>query len=211
MTVTLFAPSGTPLAVAVPSRAVPSGGVSDDRLLRDRLVAGDERALAAIVGDFGALVRGVARKVLGDDAAAEDVTQDVFVWLWEKPDRFDPDRGSLRAFLTVVSRRRAIDWIRRHDADRRRADRAAQEAPLVADDLADGVSARDDAAQVRAAVAALPADQREAVRLAFFGGLSYREVAVELGIPEGTAKSRLRLALAKLSAALGATGEAALT
>ncbi len=210
MTLTLFAPSGTLLAAAVPSRAVPGVGGSDDRLLRDRLVAGDERALAAIVGDFGALVRGVARKVLGDDAAADDVTQDVFVWLWEQPDRFDPDRGSLRAFLTVVSRRRAIDWIRRHDADRRRADRAAQEAPLVLDDLADDVSARDDAAQVRAAVAALPAEQRDAVTLAFFGGLSYREVATKLGIPEGTAKSRLRLALAKLNTTLGPTGETAL-
>ena len=210
MTLTLLAPPGTP-AVAVPSRTVPVGGVSDDGLLRDRLVAGDERALATVVGEFGALVRGVARKVLGDDAAAEDVTQDVFVWLWERPDRFDPDRGSLRAFLTVVSRRRAIDWIRRHDADRRRADRAAQESPIALDDVADDVSARDDAAQVRAAVAALPAEQRDAVTLAFFGGLSYREVAVRLGIPEGTAKSRLRLALAKLSASLGTTGEAALT
>lgn len=192
------------LCAAVPSRTVPVEGVADDRLLRDRMVAGDERALAAVVGEFGSLVRGVARKVLGDDSAAEDVTQDVFVWLWERPDRFDPERGSLRAFLTVISRRRAIDWIRRHDADRRRADRAAQEAPLVLDDPADGVGDRDDAARVRAAVATLPDEQRACVTLAFFGGLSYREVAVQLGIPEGTAKSRLRLALAKLRATLGA-------
>ena len=201
MTITLLAPSGTPLA-AVPSRPVTAVTGTDDRLLRDRLVAGDERALATVVSEFGSLVRGVARKVLGDDAAAEDVTQDVFVWLWERPDRFDPERGSLRSFLTVVSRRRAIDWIRRHDADRRRADRAAQEAPLVLDDLADGVTDRDDAAKVRAAVEALPAEQRECVTLAFFGGLSYREVAVRLGIPAGTAKSRLRLALGKLSTTL---------
>jgi RNA polymerase sigma-70 factor (ECF subfamily) len=201
MTITLLAPSGTPFA-AVPSRLVTAVTGTDDRLLRDRLVAGDERALATVVSEFGSLVRGVARKVLGDDAAAEDVTQDVFVWLWERPDRFDPERGSLRSFLTVVSRRRAIDWIRRHDADRRRADRAAQEAPLVLDDLADGVTDRDDAAKVRAAVDALPAEQRECVTLAFFGGLSYREVAVKLGIPEGTAKSRLRLALGKLSTTL---------
>jgi RNA polymerase sigma-70 factor (ECF subfamily) len=201
MTITLLAPSGTPFA-AVPSRAVTAVTGTDDRLLRDRLVAGDERALATVVSEFGSLVRGVARKVLGDDAAAEDVTQDVFVWLWERPDRFDPERGSLRSFLTVVSRRRAIDWIRRHDADRRRADRAAQEAPLVLDDLADGVTDRDDAAKVRAAVAALPDEQRECVTLAFFGGLSYREVAVRLGIPEGTAKSRLRLALGKLGTTL---------
>jgi len=184
---------------------------TDDRLLVDRLAAGDDRALAAVVDEFGSLVRGVARRVLRDDAAADDVMQDVFVWLWERPDRFDPDRGSLRSFLAVVARRRAIDWIRRHDADRRRADRVAQDAPLVDDDLAEDVTARDDAARVRAAVATLPSDQREAVTLAFFGGLSYREVAVALHIPEGTAKSRLRLALAKLSATLGPSGEVAVT
>lgn len=193
------------LGQAVPSRAVTAVTADQDRLLRERLLAGDERALATVVERFGSLVRGVARKVLGDEAAAEDVTQDVFVWLWERPDRFDPDRGSLRSFLAVITRRRAIDWIRRHDADRRRADRAARETPLVHDDPADAVGSRHDAARVRAAVAALPDDQREAVVLAFFGGRSYREVARTLNIPEGTAKSRLRLALAKLSAALGPT------
>ncbi len=210
MSLTLVAPA--PAAVpAVRSRPVPGAPATDDRLLRDRLVAGDDRALASVIEEFGSLVRNVARRVLRDDAAADDVVQDVFVWLWERPDRFDPDRGSLRSFLAVVARRRAIDWIRRHDADRRRADRVAQDAPLVNTDLAEDVTARDDAARVRAAVATLPSDQREAITLAFFGGLSYREVAVQLHIPEGTAKSRLRLALAKLSATLGPSGEVALT
>jgi RNA polymerase sigma-70 factor, ECF subfamily len=176
-----------------------------DRLLRDRLLAGDDRALATVVGEFASLVRGVARRVVTDDFAAEDVTQEVFVWLWERPERFEPDRGSLQSFLAVVTRRRAIDWIRRRDADRRRADRAAREAPTVQDDPADGVSSREDAQRVRAAVAGLPDDQRRAVMLAFFGGRSYREVARILGIPEGTAKGQLRLALAKLSSNLGPT------
>lgn len=179
-----------------------TAGVGDEALLRDRLLAGDERALAAVVAEFGGLVRGVARKVLHDGPAAEDVAQEVFVRLWEHPDRFDPARGSLRSFLAVVTRRRAIDWIRSHEAERRRADRAAADTPLVADDVTDEALALDTAGRVRSAVAALPADQREAVTLAFFGGLSYREVAATLGIPEGTAKSRLRLALAKLSTTL---------
>lgn len=210
MSLTLVAPAPAPVP-AVRSRPVPGAPATDDRLLRDRLVAGDDRALASVIEEFGSLVRNVARRVLRDDAAADDVVQDVFVWLWERPDRFDPDRGSLRSFLAVVARRRAIDWIRRHDADRRRADRVAQDAPPVNTDLAEDVTARDDAARVRAAVATLPSDQREAITLAFFGGLSYREVAVQLHIPEGTAKSRLRLALAKLSATLGPSGEVALT
>ena len=210
MSLTLVAPAPVP-AAAVRSRPVPGAPVTDDRLLRDRLAAGDDQALASVIEEFGSLVRGVARRVLRDNAAADDVMQDVFVWLWERPDRFDPDRGSLRSFLAVVARRRAIDWIRRHDADRRRADRVAQDARLVDDDLAEDITTRDDAARVRAAVATLPSDQREAVTLAFFGGLSYREVAVQLHIPEGTAKSRLRLALAKLSATLGPSGEVALT
>ncbi len=210
MSLTLVAPAPAPVP-AVRSRPVPGAPATDDRLLRDRLVAGDDRALASVIEEFGSLVRNVARRVLRDDAAADDVVQDVFVWLWERPDRFDPDRGSFRSFLAVVARRRAIDWIRRHDADRRRADRVAQDAPLVNTDLAEDVTARDDAARVRAAVATLPSDQREAITLAFFGGLSYREVAVQLHIPEGTAKSRLRLALAKLSATLGPSGEVALT
>ena len=210
MSLTLVAPAPAPVP-AVRSRPVPGAPATDDRLLRDRLVAGDDRALASVIEEFGSLVRNVARRVLRDDAAADDVVQDVFVWLWERPDRFDPDRGSLRSFLAVVARRRAIDWIRRHDADRRRADRVAQDAPLVNTDLAEDVTARDDAARVRAAVATLPSDQREAITLAFFRGLSYREVAVQLHIPEGTAKSRLRLALAKLSATLGPSGEVALT
>jgi len=176
--------------------------VGDEHLLRDRLLAGDERALAAVVAEFGGLVRSVARKVLHDGPAAEDVAQEVFVRLWERPDRFDPDRGSLRSFLAVVTRRRAVDWVRHHEAERRRRDRAAEDAPLVADDVAAAVATRDTADHVRAAVAHLPPDQREAVTLAFFGGLSYREVAATLGIPEGTAKSRLRLALAKLSTTL---------
>jgi len=205
MSLTLVAPAPAPVP-AVRSRPVPGAPVTDDRLLRDRLVAGDDRALASVIEEFGSLARNVARRVLRDDAAADDVVQDVFVWLWERPDRF-----ALRSFLAVVARRRAIDWIRRHDADRRRADRVAQDAPLVNTDLAEDVTARDDAARVRAAVATLPSDQREAITLAFFGGLSYREVAVQLHIPEGTAKSRLRLALAKLSATLGPSGEVALT
>lgn len=210
MSLTLVAPAPVP-AAAVRSRPVPGAPVTDDRLLRDRLAAGDDQALASVIEEFGSLVRGVARRVLRDNAAADDVMQDVFVWLWERPDRFDPDRGSLRSFLAVVARRRAIDWIRRHDADRRRADRVAQDAPLVDVDLAEDITARDDAARVRAAVADLPSDQREAVTLAFFGGLSYREVAVALHIPEGTAKSRLRLALAKLSTTLGPSSDVALT
>src|SRR5688500_13739540 len=101
------------------------GREPDDRELALRLRAGDERALARGVQEHGSLVGGRGRRVTGDAGAAEDVSQEVFVALWTRPDRFDPDLGSLRTFLAVLARRRAIDWLRRQDRARRRYDALA--------------------------------------------------------------------------------------
>ncbi|MCB1017857.1 MAG: sigma-70 family RNA polymerase sigma factor [Acidimicrobiales bacterium] len=181
-----------------------------DTVVRSRLIAGDESALADVIARHGPLVRGVARRVLADPDAAADAAQDVFVWLWSHPDRFDPERGSLPAFLAVTARRRAIDRLRREGAHQRALHRAAEaldpRPPPLAGDPAELVGAGDEGAQLRRAVAALPEDQRRAVELAYFGGCTYREVAQRLGIPEGTAKSRLRLGLARLADALRTEG-----
>ncbi len=175
-------------------RAVDPG----DAVLVARLAAGDDEALAEVWQRHGPLVYGLARRLTGDAATAEDVTQDVFVTLWQQPERFDADRGSLRAFLGVHAQRRAIDAMRR---DGRRAQREQRHHRLHASVEAtpgDAAARSELSDVVRAAIKMLPLQQREAVELAYFNGLTHREVATTLGIPEGTAKSRLRLAHAKL-------------
>ena len=144
--------------------------------------------------------------MIGDTSAAEDVSQDVFVWLWERPGAFDPDRGSLRTWLGTVTHRRAVDHIRREEARRRRSEREASRA-VVAPDVEEMATALVTAERVRVALGQLPEDQRSAVQLAYFGGRTYRQVAETLGIPEGTAKSRLRLGLRKVADVLHAEGD----
>ena len=174
-----------------------------DSLLTARLAAGDDRALAEAFDQLGPAVYGAALRVLGQWTAAQDVAQDVFVELWSHPDRYDPAAGSLRTYLTVLARRRAIDVVR---SEFRRIARQERNHRLTPDQgiasPSDEVEAAEAAGVVRAAVRLLPDNQREVVELAYFGGLSYREVAQAVGIPEGTAKSRLRLALAKLESVL---------
>jgi RNA polymerase sigma-70 factor (ECF subfamily) len=179
---------------------IPCGAASERELIA-RLAAGDEPALVEIYRRHAGLVFGLARRLLADDTLAEDVTQEVFVYLWQQPQRYDPDRGSLRSWLGLLAHRRSVDRIRaetRRVASEERRDRA--EPALVADnDIDDQLSMVWLAVRVQEALDQLPAEQREAVVLAYYGGRTYREVAIELQIPEGTAKSRLRLALAKLN------------
>ena len=142
----------------------------------------------------------MARRVLGDEARAEDVTQEVFVYVWEQPHRFDPARGSLRSWLGLLAHHRSVDRVR-SDVRRTRGEARIDPVDVVtatAGDVDDELSGSWLADRVRDALDQLPAEQRDAVVLAYFGGRTYRQVATELEIPEGTAKSRLRLALAKL-------------
>lgn len=182
--------------------ARPSGWERD---VRDRLVAGDDTALHEIYDQLASFVYGLALRVIGDTRAAEDVSQDVFVGFWERPAAFDPERGSLRTWLGTLTHRRAVDYVRREEARRRRAERDASRA-VAAPDVEEMATALVTAERVRAALDLLPSDQRRAIQLAYFGGKTYRQVAVALGIPEGTAKSRLRLGLRRIADALEAEG-----
>jgi RNA polymerase sigma-70 factor (ECF subfamily) len=185
------------------NRASVPGVESTDALLTARLAAGDDHALAEAFDRLGSAVYGAALRVLGEWTAAQDVVQDVFVELWSHPGRYDPAAGSLRTYLTVLARHRAVDIVRselRRIARQERNQRLTpkQELPSPGEEVA----AAEAAGVVREAVRLLPDSQRQVVELAYFGGLSYREVAQAAGIPEGTAKSRLRLALAKLESVL---------
>jgi RNA polymerase sigma-70 factor (ECF subfamily) len=174
-----------------------------DALLAARLTAGDDRALADAFDQLAPSVYGGALRVLGNGSAAQDVVQDVFVELWRHPDRFDPAAGSLRTYLMVLARHRAVDVMR---SELRRAARQEKHYRLTPADppaaASDQVMAAETASVVRAAVQLLPDGQRQVVELAYFKGMTCREVANAMGIPEGTAKSRLRLAMAKLETLL---------
>lgn len=157
----------------------------------------EEGALAEVYRRHGAGLLGLARRLLGDGRLAEDVLQEVFVRFWNRPERFDPDRGSLRAFLAAETHGRAVDLLRSEAARRGRESRQGLQAPVGATVEHEVVEATL-AEKVRQAVAALPPDERRPLELAYFGGLTYREVAASLAEPEGTVKSRIRRALRRL-------------
>ena len=183
----------------------PTGTVSvvveGDDVLRQRLLAGDDDALRDVFDRYGAFVLGLARRVCASATVAEDVTQEVFTALWRAPDRYDASRGTLRAYLGVLTYNRAVDAVRRDTRRRAREDNclALAVAARVRPDTEDTVALAD---VVRDAIDRLPHDQRLAVELVFWQGLTHREVATFLAIPEGTAKSRLRLAQSKLATML---------
>jgi RNA polymerase sigma factor (sigma-70 family) len=194
--------TGEQLATPARHDAAPSTWEHD---VRRRVLLGDERALHEVYDQFASFVYGLALRVIGDSRAAEDVSQDVFVSVWERPDAFDPARGSLRTWLGTLTHRRAVDYVRREEARRRRSERDAARA-VAPPDVQEMATALLAAERVRAAVEQLPEQQRRATQLAYFGGKTYRQVAEVLGIPEGTAKSRLRLGLRRIAEALEAEG-----
>jgi len=141
-----------------------------------------------------------ANRVLRDTDAAEDVVHDVFMALWRKPTAFDASRGSLGSYLTMMARSRALDRWRTRVARDSAVDRVKQQIrpeSVVAEDAAEPVLRRDGSRRMLHALDKLPGDQREAVLLAFGKGLTAREIASAAGVPLGTAKSRVRLGLAK--------------
>lgn len=178
-----------------------------DSVLVARLIAGDDDAVGELFDRYSGFVLGVARRVTRSAALAEDIAQDVFALMWTHPQRYDACRGTLRAYLGMLAYRRAIDVVRSDTRRRAREARCAMpdSTGAVVSDAVDSAAVVD---MVRKAIALLPETQRNAVELAFFHGHSYREVATVLAIPEGTAKSRLRLAQAKLATLLAtARGE----
>ena len=165
--------------------------------------AGDRYAFSSLYERLMPTVIGVATRVLRDRALAEEVAQEVMVEVWSKADRFEADRGSAAAWVSTFAHRRAIDRVRSEQASRDRVDRVAtRDRERAFDVVAEEVEVSLEHWQVRQALQTLSDVQREAIELAYFSGYTYRDVAQVLGIPEGTAKSRLRDGLARLRTAL---------
>ena len=175
---------------------------ADDAELARAVVAGDEPALAELYRRHGAPCFGLARRVLVDRVLAEEVVQEVFLRLWRQPDRFDAERGSMRSFLFAQVYGRAVDLLRAETARRAREEREALRSPTVDDDLERAVMELTEGEAVRRALQTLSEGERQAIELAYFGGHTYKEVAVLLEQPEGTVKSRIRSGLLRLRAAL---------
>lgn len=180
--------------------------VRPDVQLIERLLVRDESALREVVDEYGGVVHGMARRVLADPTLAEEVAQDAFLALWRRPGAFDPARGSLQSFLLGIVRNKAVDLVRKEQSLRRTRDVLAKELP-VTEPTHDPGAEVEERQRVSAALGKLSEVQREAIVLAYFGGRTYREVAHELEIPEGTAKTRLRDGLIRLREALAPTQE----
>ncbi|MEX0664781.1 MAG: sigma-70 family RNA polymerase sigma factor [Acidimicrobiia bacterium] len=169
-----------------------------------------QAALAETYRRHAGAAFGLSLRILRTRTLAEDVVQEVFLRLWNEPEKFDPGRGSLRAYLLAQTHGRSVDLVRAESARRTREQREARRRPEVDYDLEREIEQLSLAEHVRVAIAELGESERAAIELAYFGGHSYREVAVLLGQPEGTVKSRIRAGLARLRDSLvasGATGD----
>lgn len=161
-------------------------------------------AFSRAYDEHGRSVYAAALRILGNPAQAQDVSQDVFLRLWRAPQKFDARRGDLGPYLRLMARSRALDVVREGQAAGRASDRmkvAVGVAPPREDGRPDAAGELGrDRAEVRAALRELPAAQREAIVLAYWGGLTAEQIARRVGVPLGTAKSRIRLGLARLRA-----------
>jgi RNA polymerase sigma-70 factor (ECF subfamily) len=181
----------------------------DDEVLAQRIRSGDRDALGEVYDRHASAAMAVALRIVADREGAEDLVHDAFVAIWQKIDRFDPARGSLRSWIVTIVRNRAIDRLRGTrpsieigEADERSLLRSGPNPTW------ESAMARLGSIQLRAALDELPTEQRQAIELAYFGGRTYREIATLTGVPLGTANGRLRLALARLRDRLSQTDAA---
>jgi RNA polymerase sigma-70 factor (ECF subfamily) len=172
-----------------------------------RLRNHDPGALDELYAAHAGLVHSLASRIVGDGGEAEEVVQDVFVYIWQNSERYDAARGSLESWLVTLARSRSIDRLRARASRQRRAEGLAREAtaaPARASDPLHDALTHEQRARVRVALARLPADQRQALEIAYWEGLSHSEIASRLATPLGTIKTRIRQGMLRLRALLDA-------
>ncbi len=178
-------------------RLLNSGSRPDLNALMGAVALGDEDAFGALYDAIGSAVYGLARRVVRDPARAEEIAQEVFLSIWQQATRFDPLKGSARTWIMTLTHRRAVDVVRQSEAASRR-DHGAAASEREFDDVAETVMLRDEQTQMHRCLETLTALQHEAVRLAYFNGYTYQEVATLLGTPLPTMKTRMRDGLIRL-------------
>jgi RNA polymerase sigma-70 factor (ECF subfamily) len=169
--------------------------------LMTRVADGDADAFSMLYDQTSGMVYGLSLRVLRSEAMAEEVTQEVFLQVWRQASGFDRGRGSVKTWIATLAHRRAVDAVRRSQSSRDRETKVAADPP--APDVAEAAIATDDRERVRAALAALTDLQLQVIEMAYFGGLTYREVAERLDTPLATVKTRIRDGLTRMRAALG--------
>ncbi len=177
----------------------PGESQDEDRSLLQRVAGGDRDAFAALYDRYGASSFGMALKICNNRALAEDVVQEAFLSIWQRAGRFDSERGSVAAYLFAAVHNKAVDAVRHEESLRRREEGVADFATETeGEEVVEAAWLGVRRKEVRSAVARLSPVQREALELAYFEGLTYSEVADKLGIPLGTAKTRLRDGMIRL-------------
>ncbi|UNO40356.1 sigma-70 family RNA polymerase sigma factor [Streptomyces sp. MST-110588] len=169
-----------------------------DRRMQQRLARGEAAALGELYDRFASLVHSLAHRVLDDEPAADRVTREVFGYIWENPDAYDPKRGSLRSWVATLTHRQAVHRLRQYEADSARA--CGDEAPEP-DAVERKIRDASTAARADYIVTSMPAPLRAALELAYFQRRNYRQTAADLGVTEDEARRRLRLGLQLLSTA----------
>jgi len=163
-----------------------------------KVARGDHRAFELLYGELAGPVYGVVRQVLRDPAQSEEIAQEVLLEIWRTASRFDPAKGSPAAWALTIAHRRAVDRVRSETASSRREERAAADAVGEPDDVAEVVAATLDGQRVRRCLDGLTELQRESIKLAYYGGYSYPQVAGLLGVALGTVKTRIRDGLIRM-------------